>query len=80
MSGTETLKTKFLLLYTTLEACQPPPKMLKNRSTIDAEREVTKGPGKTRRQIDSVDSHVLKNVPKGQPKGSKMEPKTNPKS
>ena len=39
-----------------------------------------KRPRKTRREIDTVGRNVLKKVPKGQPKGSQMEPETEPKS
>ena len=35
---------------------------------------------KKRRQIDTLWSHVLKKVPKGQPKGSKLEPEMEEKS
>ena len=39
-----------------------------------------KRPRKKRREIDTVGRNVLKKVPKGQPKGSQMEPETEPKS
>ena len=39
-----------------------------------------KRPRKKRREIDTVGRNVLKKVPKGQPKGSKMEPETEPQS
>ena len=39
-----------------------------------------KRPRKKHRQIDTVRSHVLKLVAKGQPKGSKLEPEAEPNS
>ena len=54
--------------------------MVKDRLKIDVKREVTKASGKKCRQIDTVGSHVLKKVPKGYPKGSKLEPEAEPNS
>ena len=79
-SCAETLKTKILLLYTILAVCQPPPEMLKNRRKIGAKWEVRKGRGKNVEKLTLVGRNVLEKVPKGQPKGSKMESETEPKS
>ena len=51
-------------------------KSTKNRCKMGGQ----KRPRKKRREIDTVGRNVLKKVPKGQPKGSQMEPETEPKS
>ena len=53
-SCAETLKTQILFIFTILEACRPPPKMLKNRLKIDLKRE----------------AYALKKVPKDSPRAS----------